>query len=80
LRYVLLNPNNMTTTINMFDHTNKLYVRIKKSTRGWERWVSKTKRNWKMTHKSLSMDDALKFKEQIINNNYRNLIGLIEKK
>lgn len=70
----------MTTSINMFDHTNKLYVRIKKSARGWERWVSKSKRNWTLTHKALSMDDALKFQEDIINNNYRNLFGLIAKK
>lgn len=68
------------TTINMFDHTNSLYVRIKRTAKGWERWVSKSKRNWKMTHKALTMDDALKFKEEVINNNYRNLFGLIVKK
>jgi hypothetical protein len=70
----------MKTNITLFDHSNKLYVRISHSKEGWERWVSKTRQNWKLTHKALSMDDALKFKEQIIDNNYRNLLGLIVKK
>lgn len=70
----------MNTIINMFDHTNNLYVRITRTARGWERWVSKTKRNWKLTHKALSMDDALRFKEEVINSNYRNFFNLIAKK
>ena len=69
----------MKTSINLFDHSNKLYVRIKKSddTFHWERMVSKNKKKWITTHRSLTMEDALKFKEEIINNNFVNLFQLI---
>jgi hypothetical protein len=70
----------MNATINMFDHALNQYVRIKRTAKGWERWVSKSKKHWKMTHKAKSMDDVLRFKEEVVNNNYRNLYGLILKK
>jgi hypothetical protein len=70
----------MNSHIDMFDHTTKLYVRIKKSNEGWDRMVSKTKKVWKLTHKALSMDEVLRFKEEIVNNNFRNLYGVISKK
>jgi hypothetical protein len=69
----------MKTSINLFDHSNKLFVMIKKSadTNHWERFVSKNKKKWELTHSSLSLDDVLKFKEEVIDNNFKNLYNLI---
>ena len=69
----------MKTSINLFDHTNNVFVRIRKSddTIHWERVISKNKKSWVITHKCLSLEDALKFKEEVINNNFKNLFNLI---
>jgi hypothetical protein len=68
--------------IRMFDRVNKLYVKIKLSQdkKHWERWISKTKRKWEMTHSSLSLPDVLKFQEEVVRNNYKNFYNLIFKK
>jgi len=68
--------------IRLFDRENKLYVRIKlnDTTKMWERWISKTKNNWEMTHNSMSLADVIKFQEEIVQNNYRNFYKMLFKK
>lgn len=70
------------TSVNLFDHVSKLYILIKKSQDkvNWERYVSSDKEKWILTHSCLNLEDALRFKEEVINNNYRNLFSLISKK
>jgi hypothetical protein len=68
--------------IRLFDRENKLYVRIKlnDTTKMWERWISKTKNKWEMTHNSMSLADVIKFQEEIVQNNYRNFYKMLFKK
>lgn len=72
----------MKTMISLFDHTNKIYVRFRKCSNGigWQRWVSKSKRKWTLMETFNTMEEALRHKEEIVNNNYRNLYNLIVKK
>lgn len=72
----------MKTSINLYDHSNKLFVRIKKSKDAslWNRFVSKNKKSWKLTHSTPSLEDVLKYKEEVINNNFRNLFKVLTKK
>lgn len=62
----------------LFDQLNKVYVKIilGKGDK-WERWVSDTKKKWIMTHNSLSLDDVIRMKEEVVSNNYNNLYSLI---
>lgn len=65
----------------LFDQLNKVYVKIiLGKDKKWERWVSDTKKNWVMTHNSLSLDDVIRIKEQVVSNNYNNLYSLILQK
>lgn len=66
-------------TLKMFDHTNRLYVRItlNESKKYWERWVSKNKRKWELTGKLKTLDDVLKSQQDLVNNNYQNLFKMI---
>ena len=68
--------------IKMFDREKKLYVRIKfnEVTKQWERWISKTKNKWEMTHTSLSLSEIIKFQEEIVSNNYRNFYKMFFRK
>ena len=68
--------------IRMFDRENKLYVKIKLNsiTNHWERWISKTKDKWEMTHSSLSLADVIKHQEQIVSNNYHRFYKMFFRK
>lgn len=68
------------TTIKMFDHLNKEYVEIRHTENGWERWVSKTKSRWDKIAVFKTMDSALKYKNEVINNNFKHLYNLIKNK
>lgn len=62
----------------LFDQLNKVYVKIcLGKDKKWERWVSDTKKKWVLTHNSLSLDDVIKLKEEVVANNYNNLYSLI---
>lgn len=68
------------TTIKMFDHLNKQYVEIRFTENGWERWVSKNKERWQKTAVCKTLDLALRYKEEIINNNFRNFFNIVSNK
>jgi hypothetical protein len=72
----------MKTFISLFDHSSKNYVRIGKSddTNHWERFTSTDKKTWKKTHTFNNMEDAIKSRDEVVDNNYRNLYDLITKK
>lgn len=69
-------------SINLVDKTKKMYVKIKLSDnrKYWERWVSHNKRKWEMTEKISSLEGVLKSQQELIDNNYKNLFGVITKK
>jgi hypothetical protein len=46
----------------------------------WEVWTSKTKKNWELKKSKMSLDEAMMFQEEIINNNYKNLFELVTTK
>lgn len=68
--------------IKMFDRDKKIYVRIKMNptNKKWERWVSKTKKKWEMTHNSLSLSEVIKFQEDVVSSNYKNFYKFLFKK
>jgi len=70
----------MKTHINLFDRKNGLFIKLKPGKTGWERFESKTKKEWVKTHQSLTLKEALRFKEDVINNNFLNLFKIITKK
>lgn len=74
--------NSKSEPIKLFDRQKKLYVRIKLNevTNQWERWISKTKNKWEMTHSSLSLADVMRFQEEIVSNNYRSFYKMFFKK
>lgn len=63
----------------LFDHTQQIFVRLKmdNAKKYWEVWTSKTKKDWELKKKNMSLDDAMKYQEEIINNNYKNLFELV---
>ncbi len=78
----MVNKKNENNPINLFDRVEKIYVRFKLSENKdkWERWVSKTKKDWTMTHEALTLKEVLQFQEQVINDNFRNFFNMIIKK
>lgn len=78
----MVNNKKENNPINLFDRVEKIYVRFKLSENKdkWERWVSKTKKDWTMTHEALTLKEVLQFQEQVINDNFRNFFNMITKK
>lgn len=66
-------------TLRMFDHVNRIYVRIvlNEKKKYWEKWVSKNKRKWELVDKLKSLDEVLKSQQSLIDNNFKNLYKLI---
>lgn len=66
----------------LFDHTKQVFVKLKlnDTKKYWEVWVSKTKKNWELKKSKMSLDDAMMYQEEIINNNYKNLFELVTTK
>lgn len=63
----------------LFDHSKQVFVRIKldDAKKYWEVWTSKTKKNWEISKSKLSLDDAMMYQDEIINNNYKNLFEIV---
>lgn len=78
----MVNKKHENNPINLFDRVEKIYVRFKLSENKdkWERWVSKTKKDWTMTHEALTLKEVLQFQEEVINDNFRNFFNMITKK
>ena len=78
----MVSKKNENNPINLFDRVEKIYVKFKLSENKdkWERWVSKTKKDWIKTHQALTLEDVLKFQEDVVNDNFRNLFNIIMKK
>lgn len=62
-------------TLNMFDHSTKLYIRIQLSNdkKYYEKWVSKNKKNWELVDTLKSFDQVMLTQQELIDNNYKNL-------
>lgn len=60
----------------------KIHSRIQLSPNGkyWERWESTDKINWKITHRRLSLDEALSKHQDVIVQNHKNLLSDILRK
>jgi hypothetical protein len=69
-------------SIELVDKTKGMYVKIKLSDnrKYWERWTSHNKRKWELTEKITSLEGVLKSQQELIDNNYKNLFGLLTKK
>lgn len=65
--------------LRMFDHSTKLYVKIQLSDnkKYYEKWVSKTKRNWELVDTFKTFDQVMLAQQQLIDNNYKNLFTKI---
>ena len=59
------------------DKINKVHIRITVSKKGWNRYVSQDKKKWIKTHSDLSLTEALTIREEVINNNFKNLFKII---
>ena len=66
----------------LFDHAKQVFVKLKLdgTKKYWEVWTSKTKKNWELKKSKMSLDEAMMFQEEIINNNYKNLFELVTTK
>jgi hypothetical protein len=66
----------------LFDHSKQVFVRLKlnDTKKYWEIWTSKTKKNWELKKTKMSLDEAMMFQEEIINNNYKNLFEIVTTK
>jgi hypothetical protein len=78
----MISKNNEGGHINLFDRAEKIYVRFKLSENKdtWERWASKTKKNWVKTHQALTLEEVVTFQEEIVNDNFKNFFNIIMKK
>lgn len=78
----MVNKKNEIEPINLFDRVEKIYVRFKLSENKdkWQRWVSKTKKDWVMTHEALTLKEVMEYQEQVININFRKFFNMITKK
>jgi ribosomal protein S10 len=74
--------NNEGGPINLFNREEKIYVRFKLSENKdkWERWVSKTKKDWVKTHQALTLEEVVRFQEEIVNDNFKKFFKFIAKK
>ena len=78
----MVSKNNEGGHINLFDREEKIYVRFKLSENKdkWQRWMSKTKKEWTMTHEALTLKEVVEFQEKVVNNNYLRFISMFRKK
>jgi hypothetical protein len=69
----------MSKTLRMFDHSTKLYVRVQLSENKeyYEKWVSKNGRDWKLDDTMDSLDEVMSIQQELIDNNYKNLLNKI---
>ena len=76
LRFDLCEP------IPLFDREEKIYVRFKLSENKdkWQRWMSKTKKEWTMTHEALTLKEVVEFQEKVVNNNYLRFVNMLRKR
>lgn len=60
----------------------KIHSRIQLSPSGkhWERWESNDRVNWRVTHRRMSLDEALKKQHSVIIQNHKNLLTDILRK
>ena len=66
-------------SLRMFDHTTKLYTRVKLSDnkKYYEKWVSSDNKNWELVDKLESFDQVMSTQQELIDNNYKNLFRKI---
>jgi len=70
----------MESCIKLYDHITKTHIKLLNGKKGWDRYISKSKRKWTLTHKNLTLDRAMNIKDEVILNNHRNLLNIISKK
>ena len=60
----------------------KIHSRIQLSPSGkhWERWESNDRVTWKITHRRMTLDEALKKQQEVVIQNHKNLLTDILRK
>jgi hypothetical protein len=60
----------------------KIHSRIQLSPSGkhWERWESNDRITWKITHRRMTLDEALKKQQEVVIQNHKNLLSDILRK
>ena len=60
----------------------KIHSRIQLSPSGkhWERWESNDRVTWKITHRRMTLDEALKKQQDVVIQNHKNLLSDILRK
>jgi len=60
----------------------KIHSRIQLSPSGkhWERWESNDRVNWKVTHRRMSLEEAIKKQHAVVIQNHKNLLTDILRK
>jgi len=63
----------------LYDQHNHFYVKLINTKTGWERHISIDNVNWKLTHSKLTMTEMMTIKQDVIDNNFKNLFNKIIK-
>lgn len=60
----------------------KIHSRIQLSPTGkhWERWESNDRVTWKITHRRMTLDEALRKQQDVVIQNHKNLLSDILRK
>ncbi len=62
-----------------FDHKNKLRFKVTTSKKGLNLMSSIDGKKWKTEKEGITLEEIMKLKEEIINNNFEHLFGIISK-
>lgn len=65
---------------NLYNHSTKIYVRLTPTETGWKKETSVDKKVWIVENLNLTLDQVMEIKNQVIEDNFRNLNSLISKK
>lgn len=77
-----ISKKNKADVLNIFDRSKNVRVRIvlSENRRHWEKWISKLNGKWELLGKVKTLDEVIKSQQDIIDNNYKNLFNIINKK
>jgi hypothetical protein len=64
---------------NLFNQFTKIYVRLTPTNTGWKKETSVDKKVWVVENLNLTLDQVMKIKLQVIEDNFRNLHSIINK-
>lgn len=65
---------------NLYNHITKVHVRLTPTSTGWKKETSVDKKVWTVEKLDLTLDEVMKIKNQVIEDNFLNLNFIISKK